>query len=227
MTTSPRQRERGQAGFDFTGHIRVVCGKLVSGLVELQHIDLQRVAISCTRARKRGPYGLYASLTPLRFAGGTRVERRHGGYYRTQSVRDRHGREMLYILSFCLPRFMDLDFRTKLATILHELWHISPRFDGDLRRHAGRCYVHSASQQRYDAAMEQLADRYLREHWPSPSHVFLHSQFADLLRIFGHVHGVRVTRPKLLRISPEEARRYLAEDAAGGAATGTLPEGVS
>jgi predicted metallopeptidase len=227
MTTSPRQRERGQAGFDFTGHIRVVCGRLVSGLVELQHIDLQRVAISCTRARKRGPYGLYASLTPLRFAGGTRVERRHGGYYRTQSVRDRHGREMLYILSFCLPRFMDLDFRTKLATILHELWHISPRFDGDLRRHAGRCYVHSASQQRYDAAMEQLADRYLREHWPSPSHVFLHSQFADLQRIFGRVHGARVTRPKLLRISPEEARRYLAEDAAGGAATGTLPEGVS
>jgi predicted metallopeptidase len=227
MTDSPRQRAPGQAGFDFTHHMRLVCQRLVSGLDELRHIDLQRVAISCTRARNRGPYGLYASLTPLRFAGGARVERRRTGYYRTQTVLDAHGREMLYILSFCLPRFMDLDFRTKLATILHELWHIGPRFDGDIRRHAGRCYVHSASQQRYDAAMEQLADRYLRESWPSPCHVFLHSHFADLQRIFGRVHGVRVARPKLLRISADEARPYLAEDAARAHAIDSASDGVS
>lgn len=218
MTTSTEHRKRAQAGFDFISHMRAVCERLVAGLVELQHIDLERVAISCTQARKRGPYGLYASLTPLRFAGGAMVERRPGGYYRTQTVLDRQGREMLYILTFCLPRFMDLDFRTKLTTILHELWHISSRFDGDIRRHAGRCYMHSASQQRYDAAMEQLADRYLREQWPSPSHVFLHSRFADLQRVFGRVHGVRVARPKLLRISAAEAQRCLAEGSAPSAA---------
>lgn len=213
MTRSPQQRAQEPTGFDFTSHMRAVCDRLVSRIEELRHIDLQRVAISCTQARNSGPYGLYASLTPLRFADGARVERRGNTYYRAQTVLDAEGREMLYILTFCLPRFMDLDFRAKLATILHELWHIGPQFDGDLRRHAGRCYIHSGSQKNYDAAMEALADRYLREHGPSASHVFLHSRFADLQRIFGRVYGVRLARPKLLKISAAEARQYLAEDA--------------
>jgi hypothetical protein len=208
----PQRPER--AGFDFTSHVRTVCDELVAHLPELAHIDLQRVAMSCTRARKRGPYGLYASLTPMRFAGGAQVERRRGRYFTTQKLFDPHGREMLYILSFCLPRFMDLDFHAKLATILHELWHIGPRFDGDLRRHAGRCYVHTASQQSYDAAMRQLADRYLSDHGNAPHLAFLRGSLADLQRLHERVVGVRIARPKLLPITADAARQLLAETAA-------------
>lgn len=219
MTRSPPQRERDPVGFDFPRHMRAVCEHIVSRLDELRHIDLQRVAISCTQARKRGPYGLYASLTPLRFAGGARVERRGATYYRAQTVLDPQGREMLYILTFCLPRFQDLDLRAKLATILHELWHISPRFDGDLRRHAGRCYAHSGSQKRYDAAMEQLADRYLRQHGSAARHVLLDNRFADLQNMFGRVYGVRVARPKLVKIPAVAARQYMDQEAARAAGT--------
>ena len=148
----------------------------------------------------------------MRFAGGARVEQRRGRYYQSQTLHDDQGREMLYILSFCLPRFMDLGFREKLATILHELWHIGPRFDGDIRRHAGRCYAHSPSQQRYDAAMLQLADRWLASD-PAPAiYAFLRGRFEDLRQQYGRVYGLKVTRPKLLPITAEEAHRIQAGD---------------
>ncbi len=201
------RRQAAAAGFDFTRHIRAVCADMVARLPELAHIDLTRVAISFSQARHRGRYGLYASLTPLRFAGGARVERRRGQYFACQLLRDQQGREMLYILNFCLPRFLDMGFQDKLSTILHELWHISPRFDGDIRRHEGRCYVHSASRSRYDAAMQQLAARYLALA-PDPTvYAFLIGSFEDLQRCHGRVCGLRVARPKLRPISAEEARR--------------------
>ena len=83
------------------------------------------------------------------------VRRRTGGYT-IQRLFDSKGQEFLYILTFYLPRFMDLSFREKLITVFHELWHISPQFDGDLRRHPGRCYAHTSSQKEYDAEMEVL-----------------------------------------------------------------------
>lgn len=201
-----------QAGFDFTSHMRTVCADMVARLPELSHVDLTRVAISFAQARTGDAHGLYASLTPMRFAGGSRIEKRRGRYFRAQTLRGDDCREMLYILSFCLPRFMDVDFREKLATILHELWHIGPRFDGDIRRHAGRCYAHSASQQHYDAAMLQLADRWLSLGPPPASHAFLRCRFQDLQRLYGRVYGLRVSRPKLLPVSAEEAHRILAQE---------------
>jgi predicted metallopeptidase len=201
-----------RTGFDFTTRMRVVCEDMVARLPEFGHVDLTRVAISFAQARKQGPFGLCASLTPMRFAGGARIERRRGRYYQSQVLCDAQGREMLYILSFCLPRFMDLAFREKLATILHELWHIGPTFDGDIRRHVGRCYAHSPSQQRYDAAMLRLADRWLTL-GPEPAiYAFLHGRFDDLRQQYGRIYGLKVARPKLLPITAEEAHRNQTRD---------------
>ena len=56
--------------FDFTPHIRRVCDDMVARLPELAHIDMSRVAVAFCQARKPVPHGMFASLTPLRFAGG-------------------------------------------------------------------------------------------------------------------------------------------------------------
>ena len=180
---------------------------MVKRLPELSHIDLSQVAISFSQARKGGRYGVHASLTPMRFAGGARVEKRRGRYYKSQVLRDASGREMLYILTFCLPRFMDVELREKLTTIVHELWHISPEFDGDIRRHEGRCYAHSGSKENYDREMEQLAHRWLALEPPASVYDFLQYGFEQLQQVHGRVYGVRCGRPKLLPISADEARR--------------------
>ena len=173
---------------------------MVTRLPDLAHIDLSRVCIAFCQARKRVNYGMQASLTPLRFEGGKTEGKKRGRNYRIQRVNDHAGREMLYILSFYLPRFMDLVFREKLITILHELWHISPDFNGDIRRHPGRCYAHSHSQAEYDAEMGQLADRWLAQGPPESLYTFLHHNFDGLVRSHGTLYGVRVARPKLFPV---------------------------
>ncbi len=197
----------GRAGLDFGRQMRQVCEDLVERLPELGHIDMKCVAISISPTRKAGAYGVHASLTPLRFAGGKLVEKRRGRYYKSQSLRDSSGQEMLYILTFYLPRFMEVDFREKLTTIVHELWHVSPAFDGDIRRHEGRCYAHTGSKRNYDRAMGSLVDRWLAGQPPRALYQFLELSFDQLRSAYGRVHGVRYSRPRMLPISADEARR--------------------
>jgi hypothetical protein len=185
-------------GFDFTGAMRLLAADMVDRLPELAHIDLSRVCVAFCQARKRVSHGMQASLTPLRFPGGAKEGHRRGRRYQVQQVCDSAGREMLYVLSFYLPRFMDLVFREKLITVLHELWHINPAFDGDIRRHPGRCFAHSSSQAQYDAHMGELADGWLSLFPPPSLYEFLHLDCDALVHAHGGLYGMRVPRPKLI-----------------------------
>lgn len=178
--------------------MRCLCEDMVERLEELAHIEIDRVAFSFRQARKRTSWGTYASLTPMRFENGSETTVRNGKRYACQKVKDAAGREMLYILSFYLPRFHDQVFREKLVTILHELWHISPEFNGDLRRFPGRCYAHTGSQEKYDQAMEVLAERWLGLDPPRQSYEFLELEFADLQQRYGRVYGTRISHPKMI-----------------------------
>ena len=125
-----------------------------------------------TQARNGRSHGLQARVTPLRFHGGRLIRRHRGVPYQVQRfVVD--GSDVLYLMTFCLPRFLNQSFDDKLVTVFHELFHISPRFDGDLRRHAGRYAVHSHSQRRYDQHMAKLARAYLATDPDPELHDFL------------------------------------------------------
>ena len=188
-----------QAGFSFTTSMRRFCADAVSRLAAFEHIDLAHVALSFAQARKRTRHGMFASLTPMRFAGGSLTCRRQSRSYTIQRLYDAQGCEIFYILTFYLPRFMDLPFREKLITVFHELWHISPGFDGDLRRHEGRCYAHTHSQKQYDAEMDVLVSQYLASA-PRPLYEFLQYDFTGLVAQYGRVYGTKVRRPRLLKL---------------------------
>jgi hypothetical protein len=202
-STWPKQffrRALPQTGFDFTLHMRRLCDDMVARLDQLRHVDMSRVAVSFAQTRRSGSQGMFASLTPLRFAGGQmhtfRRERRWG----IQRLYDPDGREMLYVLNFYLPRFLDLPFREKLVTALHELWHIGPKFDGDVRRLGNRCFAHGASQKQYDAHVEALLDRWLALGPPESLYGFLRLGFRELAARHGRVYGRKVPSPKLLPV---------------------------
>jgi hypothetical protein len=185
--------------------MRQMCADMVSRLPQLNHVALDRVLVAFAQARKRTSCGTYASLTPLRFRNGAMTEQRRGRWYAVQRVFDRHGREMLYVLNFYLPRFMDLEFKAKLVTVLHELWHISPEFNGDLRRHAGRCFAHTHSQREYDAEMEELADQWLAAAPPEAVYRFLQGNFVQLITHHGRIVGTKIHRPKLIPAAARDA----------------------
>jgi hypothetical protein len=180
--------------------VRRVCAYLCTRVPELTHIQMLRVAIAVRRARKRVSHGLQASLTPLRFEGGGLFTERQTGRWTIQRVYDHPGgTEFLYILNFYLPRFLNQSLEEKLVTIIHELWHIGPAFDGDLRRHPGRCYIHSGRQSQYDAFAAQLSRQWLALKPPAETYAFLSFSARELLRYHGAVLGSRIPTPKLLR----------------------------
>ncbi|MEK6269553.1 MAG: hypothetical protein N2B57_02245 [Planctomycetales bacterium] len=198
-TSATSSDSGGPKGFHFTNRMRSVCEDMASRLPQLAHIQMDRVAISFCQARKSVSHGLQASLTPMRFEDGDRELVQNGQRWRVQQIRNRQNQEMLYLLNFYLPRFQDQPFGEKLVTILHELWHINPTFNGDLRRLPGRCYVHSASEKKYDAFMGTLANEWLARNPSRTAFQFLEMSFDDLQKTYGQVSGLRIPAPKMIR----------------------------
>lgn len=183
--------------FDFTAAMEHLCRDLCQRVDDLRHIDMTRVAVGYRQARRRVTHGLQASLTPLRFERGAESGLVRGRRYACPRVVDRHGRECLYLLNFYLPRFFDLPFEERLTTVVHELWHIGPEMDGDLRRHEGRCYAHGPSQKGFDEHAARLARRWLAADPPAALFTVLETSFAELLAEHGAVVGSRFATPKM------------------------------
>jgi hypothetical protein len=183
--------------FDFCGHVQRLCADIVARCEALRHIDVSRLLFAVTQARSSRRHGLQARVTPLRFHGGRLIRHRRGLAYQVQRYFV-NGREMLYLVTFYLPRFLDQTFDDKFITLFHELFHISPTFDGDLRRHAGRCALHTRSKRRYDAHMADLARANLANGAEASRHDFLRLDFHQLEHRHGSIIGIHVPRPKLI-----------------------------
>lgn len=100
---------------------------------ELSTIDPGRILVVAGEARRASR----ATVRPLRFAcSGDRIS---ADGKRAKPVVQIRGRRMLYVVTFRPRFFLRSTPEKRVETILHELWHISPAFDGTLdreRRHA-------------------------------------------------------------------------------------------
>lgn len=202
-TTLPRRHISGThdelPGYDFTEAMRQLCTDIVLRVPTFQHINLTSVLISITPSRNRKGYGLLARLTPMRFRNGATLQRRGRTLFQPQRYFV-NGHEMLYILTFCVPRFWNQTLSEKLITIFHELYHISPAFDGDLRRHDGRYALHSHSKHAYDTHMAELVQDYLKMHPKLSQYDFLKYRTSELLQRHGSVTATSVPRPHMIPV---------------------------
>lgn len=185
------------APFDFCAGIQRLVADIALRCPDYAHLHVPRILVTVTQARGGQTHGLQARVTPLRFADGALTRKKRGVPFHIQ--RYFHGEhEYLYLLTFVLPRYLDQDFDLKIVTLFHELYHIGPAFDGDLRRHSGRYHQHSHSKRGYDEQMAQHARAYLAGQ-PDPSlHAFLRLNFAQLEERHGAVTGTVVPRPKMI-----------------------------
>lgn len=189
---------RRSKGFDFTAAMRLVCVDITQRLPEMSHVAMDRVAMGVCQTRNDAMHGVFATLTPLRFAGGAVERKFRGRTMRIQPLVDGSGCEYLYLLNFYLPRFMNLPLEEKLSTIVHELWHIGPQFDGDLRRHEGRCYAHGSSQRKYDELMDRFTRKWLASDPPAHLYEFLECEFRVLSAEHGGIRGQRWPTPRMV-----------------------------
>lgn len=184
--------------------------KLVSDICkkipDFRSIRLEQVQISATYNRKKRRGGLIAYVLPLRYRHGSPVQEKVRGrtVYHWAMLPHRHpdtGLEILYVIYFMLPRFYNLSAREKLETIVHELYHISPRFNGDLRWFQTRG-LHG-NREEYDREVARLTDLYLSAEPDLELQNFLRPTFVLAQRLFGEIRATHIKepRPTLLKVA--------------------------
>lgn len=174
--------------FNYTDAITRVIEDVSREIPDFAHVRADKLAVSYTMARKRSPHGVYARTVPLQGVSPDRPFPGGGNF-------TFRGRDILYLVYFVLPRFHDQSFEEKVVTILHELYHMSPRFDGTLRIFPGRNFAHGHSRDQYEAHLEPLAKDYIRVRNGNPLLDFLRLSTEELARSHGTVRGLWVQMP--------------------------------
>jgi hypothetical protein len=180
--------DAGAVSFHYTDALTRVLADIAQTLPEFAHVDPAKVCVSYTMARKRTPYGVFAKTVPL---AGVSRDRPFPGGGRFELA----GRPILYIVYVYLPRFHDQSFEDKLMTLIHEMWHMAPEFDGTLLLFPGRNYAHGHSRDEFEAHLEPLTRDYIRKRNGERLLDFLKLSTEDLARSYGRVTGLSVPMP--------------------------------
>ena len=158
-------------------------------LPELGHVDASHLLVVAGEARR-------ASRATIRPVG---VPRERGDRGDRPRIRVR-GRDILYVITLRPLWFLDSTPEDRIATVLHELWHVSTRFDG--RLHRGRRHA-ALPASTFERRVRKLRDRYLAE---APG---------ELTAPFAHHGLVRarmwLERPAATRRDGGKARRLYTE----------------
>jgi predicted metallopeptidase len=145
---------------------------IVRSSQSLAHIDVGStlVCVGSNKTGRRG--GLFGKLIPLRFENGSSVLSYRGRVYTIPEI-SHNGRTCLYIIYFYMPRFFDLPRDEKLRVIFHELYHISPRFDGDIRRMGAVKKAHGHSKKHFDTLYDSDLQSFIQNIRHTQHHPFL------------------------------------------------------
>jgi hypothetical protein len=118
------------------------------------YIDINRLIV-CVGSNKRNSRGaVFGKLVPFKFKDGNNILSYRGKYYTMPEVIN-NGTAVLYAIYFYLPKFFDLPVAEKLNVIFHELYHISPEFNGDIRRMGKVKKAHGFSRKHFDKKFEK------------------------------------------------------------------------
>ncbi|GFO54822.1 hypothetical protein GMSM_18290 [Geomonas sp. Red276] len=188
---------------NLTAELEGLIRDIIARTPEFSHIIPERLLV-CVSSGRPSAGGSLAKIHPLRFEGGEKsVCRRRGRRAVTCTMPTiiHQGEEILYVVYFLVPRFLELPLKEKLITIFHELYHISPAFDGDIRRFPGRNYAHGSSTKSYNQYMGQLSDLYLAQ-LPDRSLVsFLEGNMAELRSRHRSIVARRLQAPRI-KVTP-------------------------
>lgn len=183
--------------FSYTGHLESLIRSWCRRYRQLGHIDMDRVILSVAKCRSRSRKGVYASIMSLKYPDGRVKKPFRGRAYQWGEVR-KNGKAALYLIKIYLPRFHNMSIDEKVSTILHELHHIHPKFNGELRRFDGSHWAHGKSQRDFEAMFECLKRDIMKRLSPM-CELFLNCRFLSLLKRFGDVYGDRLIMTSLAR----------------------------
>jgi putative metallopeptidase len=185
---------------NLTAEIERLIADITSRHEAFSHIDPSQLLVCINSSRNNSEQGLFAKIHPLRFPSGEMTQTVKRGRHTLRCTMPdiaHRGRDILYVIYFIIPRFMDRPLRDKLVTVFHELYHISPEFDGDIRRFPGRNFAHGGSTKRYNRLMERFVDEYLLLPGSSEQTVFMECGMTELKGRHRAIVGRKMAMPRI------------------------------
>lgn len=134
---------------DFTATLQLLIADIAARMPEFAHVRAERIVVVAGEARRASR----GTIKPLTFRGGRSID---VSGKRKPIVRIAKKR-MLYCITLRPLFFRASTPHTRIGTLLHELFHISPEFDGTL--HQGRRHFEAGP--RFDKNLRPLVKRYL------------------------------------------------------------------
>jgi predicted metallopeptidase len=129
-----------RARLNLTLAVKRLIRDMAARLPELAHVRSSRVLVVAGEARRASR----ATIRPVPPGGATRIRLR--------------GREVRYVITLRPRWFLESSPTSRIETVLHELYHVSLRFDG--RLHGGRRHSRLPPA-RYQRRIRELRARYL------------------------------------------------------------------
>jgi hypothetical protein len=124
-----------------------------SRLPELRHVRASRILVVAGEARRASR----ATIRPTSFAD---TGKRRSASGRLQPLIHFRGRRILYVITLRPLFFRSSTVESRVATLIHELYHTSPAFDGTL--HHGRRH-RSLPSDRFSRDLRPLVSAYLEQ----------------------------------------------------------------
>jgi predicted metallopeptidase len=138
-------------GLNVTLAVKRLVRDLAARLPELSHVRASRLLVVAGEARR-------ASRATIRPAHFRETRARDGAGARKKPLIRVKGRKILYVITLRPLWFMHSTPHQRIATIVHELYHASTRFDGTL--HRGRRHSR-LPRVAYDRRVRRMVDAYL------------------------------------------------------------------
>ena len=170
---------RQRPSLNITEELEQLAADLCARLPEFAHINPRRILFCLSRARQNSLGGTFAKIIPMRFQDASPLKTYAGKQYALPQIPTAEG-DILYLIYVYIPRFFTQPFERRLLTLIHELYHIAPAFDGTIRRVGAR--AHGASREQFNSNLQPMVERYLASHPPEELFTLLRGDLTTLSR---------------------------------------------
>ena len=185
---------------NITDVLNLIIHEMIKMTDEFKHFDINRILVCCGSNQSNARGGLYGKLVPLRFENGSEIIKHRGHYYTIPRL-TLNDVEILYIIYLYIPKFMDLSAEKKVDVMFHELYHISPDFNGDIRRMGKVKKAHGHSRKSFDEKYKEYAEAFYLKIKDTSFHRFLEMNTKELTNEFPKISYRRMKVPKPVRLS--------------------------
>lgn len=185
--------------FNITDALTLIINEMIIHTEEFKLFDINRILVCCGTNKSTSKGGIYGKLVPLKFENGNDIIK-HKGYFYSIPRLTVNNIEIMYIIYLYIPKFLDLPAREKVDVMFHELYHINPGFNGDIRRMGKFKKAHGHSRKSFDENYKKYAETFYEQIVGTSFLKFLEMDTAALKKEFRRISYRRMKVPKPVRI---------------------------